>query len=190
MMRMGAWAKILTLSIGGALGVNARYWLGFWMSRWASPHFPWATFTINVSGSFAIGFLTLLLARWDAYPSIRLFLLVGFLGGYTTFSTFSFETLTLWERGEWTRAVNYAAGSVAAGLAAVTLGAVLARGLLLRFSEPPDEARRSTQSAGSAPTGTLPVNRLSSGGTDAPSLADAELDAGPGHAQREPTEGP
>jgi len=121
--------RVFVLSVGGALGVNARYWLGAWMSRWASPQFPWATFTINVSGSFAIGFLTTLLARWLPHPQWRLLVLVGFLGGYTTFSTFAFESLTLWERGE--RGLSFAnvAGSVAAGLLAVTLGVALARGM-------------------------------------------------------------
>ena len=50
---MEPWVRLIVLSVGGALGVNARYWLGFWMNRWASPGFPWATFTINVTGSFA-----------------------------------------------------------------------------------------------------------------------------------------
>lgn len=123
-----AW-RVFVLSFGGALGVNARYWLGAWMSRWASPQFPWATFTINVSGSLAIGFLTTLLARWLPHPQWRLLVLVGFLGGYTTFSTFAFESLTLWERGERLLSFANVAGSVVAGLVAVTLGVALARGL-------------------------------------------------------------
>jgi CrcB protein len=121
------WLRVAVLSLGGALGVNARYWLGAWMTRWASPQFPWATFTINVSGSFAIGFLTMVLARWLPHPNVRLLVLVGFLGGYTTFSTFSFDALRLWERGETARALGYLAGSVAAGCVAVGLGAALAR---------------------------------------------------------------
>jgi fluoride exporter len=138
-----AWLRILVLSLGGALGVNARYWLGLWMSRWTSPQFPWATFTINVSGSFAIGFLTMLLARWQPHSTLRLMVLVGFLGGYTTFSTFSFEALTLWERGEGVRAVVYTLGSVVAGLAAVALGAMLARDLTEVVSDrPPPAATR------------------------------------------------
>ncbi|MDR3636487.1 MAG: fluoride efflux transporter CrcB [Isosphaeraceae bacterium] len=126
---MGTGWRVFALSVGGALGVNARYWLGAWMSRWASPQFPWATFVINVSGAFAIGFLTTLLARWLPHPSVRLFALVGFLGGYTTFSTFAYESLTLWERGERWLSLTNVAGSVAAGLVAVTMGTMLARGL-------------------------------------------------------------
>jgi CrcB protein len=115
--------------LGGALGVNARYWLGVWMSRWVSPSFPWATFTINVSGSFAIGFLSVALDRWLPHPNVRLLVLVGFLGGYTTFSTFSFDSMTLWERGEAGLSLANMVGSVAAGLVAVGLGLRLARAL-------------------------------------------------------------
>ena len=128
---MEHWLRVIVLSVGGALGVNARYWLGVWMSRWVSPQFPWATFTINVSGSFAIGFLTTLLVRWLPHPHVRLLVLVGFLGGYTTFSTFAFESLSLWERGERALSLANLAGSVVAGFAAVALGVALARGLTL-----------------------------------------------------------
>ena len=121
-----AW-EIVVLSVGGVLGVNARYWLATWMSSWAGDRFPWATFTINVSGSFAIGLIATLLARW--YPShpARLFLLVGFLGGYTTFSSFAFEAHVLFERGQSGRALGYLGGSVATGFLAVLLGIALGR---------------------------------------------------------------
>lgn len=126
---METWVKVAVLSLGGSLGVNARYWLGAWMNRWASPQFPWATVTINVSGSFLIGFLTLTLTRWLPHPNLRLLVITGFLGGYTTFSTFEYESATLWERGEvWLMAANMV-GSVAAGFAAVLLGMALARGM-------------------------------------------------------------
>jgi CrcB protein len=118
------------LSLGGALGVNARYWLGFWMNRWASSQFPWATFTINVSGSFAIGFLTMALTHWLPHPNVRLRVVVGFLGGYTTFSTFAFDSLTLWERGESGLALTNMIGSVAAGFVAAGLGLGLASALV------------------------------------------------------------
>jgi CrcB protein len=125
------WVRVAVLSVGGALGVNARYWLGYWMNRWASPQFPWATFTINVSGSFAIGFLAMGLERWLPHPNVRLLVLVGFLGGYTTFSTFAYDSMTLWERGEVGRSLANMAGSVAAGFVAVSLGVGLARALIL-----------------------------------------------------------
>jgi CrcB protein len=129
-MVMETWGKILALSVGGVAGVNARYWLGVWINRWASSQFPWATFTINVSGAFAIGFLTALLARWSPHSHLRLMVLVGFLGGYTTFSTYAFETVTLWQRGESVFSLTYVAGSVLAGCAAVILGAALAQGVV------------------------------------------------------------
>jgi len=127
---METWGRILALSIGGVAGVNARYWLGVWINRWASSQFPWATFSINVSGSFAIGFLTALLARWSPHSYLRLLILVGFLGGYTTFSTFAFESVTLLQRGEWAFSLTNMAGSVLAGCAAVVLGAALAQGIV------------------------------------------------------------
>lgn len=127
--RVETWTKVLVLSIGGTLGVNARYWLGVWISRWASPQFPWATFTINVSGSFLIGFLTVGLARWMPHPHLRLLLITGFLGGYTTFSTFENDALILWERGEGLLMSANLIGSVVLGFAAVVLGTAAARGL-------------------------------------------------------------
>jgi CrcB protein len=122
------WYQVVVLSAGGVLGVNARYWLGALINRWTGPHFPWATLTINVTGSFAIGLLTVLLARWLPHPHGRLLIVVGFLGGYTTFSSFSFESMVLWERGERWLSLSYMLGSVAAGFAAVVLGTAIGRG--------------------------------------------------------------
>ena len=114
---MEKWYQVAALSVGGVLGVNARYWLGVVINRWTGAQFPWATFAINVSGSFAIGLLSVLLARWLPHPHARLLVVVGFLGGYTTFSSFSFEALALWERGELGLSLAYMGGSVAAGFA-------------------------------------------------------------------------
>jgi CrcB protein len=124
-----AW-EVVVLSIGGMLGVNARYGLATWMSGWAGDRFPWATFAINVSGSFAIGLIATILARWYPAHPARLFLLVGFLGGFTTFSSFAFEAQVLCERGQAGRALAYVGGSVALGLAAVVLGVALGRGIV------------------------------------------------------------
>jgi CrcB protein len=139
------WGAVLALSAGGVLGVNARYWLGYWVSQRVTSPFPWATFVINVSGSFAIGFLTVALARWLPHPNVRLFVVVGFLGGYTTFSTFAFDSLTLWERGEAGLALANMIGSVVAGFVAVVLGVGLARAL----TDP--GAERSARAAPEAP---------------------------------------
>jgi fluoride exporter len=124
-----AWTKVIVLSAGGAVGVNARYWLGVWMNKWASPQFPWATFTINVSGSFLIGVLTIALTQWLPHQNLRLLVITGFLGGYTTFSTFEYDSAMLWERGETRLVAVNIVGSVVAGFVAVLFGIALARGL-------------------------------------------------------------
>ena len=119
---MQGWRVVLMLSIGGSLGVNARYWLGVAIARWVGVAFPWGTLLINVSGAFAIGLLAVLLSRWMPHPEIRLLVVVGFLGGYTTFSSYAAEAMALWERGARGEAAAYVVGSVAAGIAAVVLG--------------------------------------------------------------------
>jgi len=124
---LNRWAVVIALAVGGALGTNARHWLSVWVREWAGTRFPWGTFLINVSGSFAIGFLAISLDRWVRTPELRLMVITGFLGGYTTFSAYSLETLLLWERGEPIRALAYLGGSALAGLAAVMLGVVLGR---------------------------------------------------------------
>src|SRR5262249_34664878 len=143
MLDVEGWYQVALLSVGGSLGVNARYWLGVAITRWAGPQFPWATLTINVSGSFAIGLLTVLLARWLPHAHMRLLVVVGFLGGYTTFSSFSAEALGLWDRGERALCLGYVAGSVGAGLVAVVLGTVLGRGLIEAAGRRPAGAERS-----------------------------------------------
>lgn len=140
--------QVAALSLGGVFGVNARYWLGLWINRWASQQFPWATFLINVTGSFAIGFLTILLARWLPHQNFRLLALTGFLGGYTTYSTFAFESLTLCERGEKGISIAYVASTVAAGFVAVALGVALARNLTISPGE--RGAQRDTQAQAEA----------------------------------------
>jgi fluoride exporter len=147
------WNRVLALSIGGALGVNARYWLGVLITRWAGHRFPWATVAINVSGSFAIGFLAVILAyRWP-HPMGRLFVVTGFLGGYTTFSSFTFESLKLWEDGEKGLSMANTFGSVAAGLAAVTLGVALGRAVI---GSPPESERLVHSHPGAVPRDEVP----------------------------------
>jgi len=124
---LGLWWRVAVLSAGGALGVNARFWLGLWVSRRFGAAFPWATLAINVSGSLAIGFLTAYLAARLPLESVRLFAVVGFLGGYTTFSSFAIESLDLWGRGLPAQSLAYMLGSVAAGFTAAALGVALGR---------------------------------------------------------------
>jgi len=118
----------LWVGVGGFLGATARYALGGWIVDRVGAAFPYHTFLINVTGSFAIGvILTLLAGRLVADPAWRLFLVVGFLGGYTTFSSYTYEGLALLETGDWRGALGYVAGSNIAGLAATYAGIVLAR---------------------------------------------------------------
>ena len=89
--------------------------------------FPWATMTINITGAFILGVLATVMQRLDHHHPLRLVALVGFLGGYTTFSTFALEIVTLWEHGQPGRSVGYAVASVAGGVAAVIVGILLTR---------------------------------------------------------------
>jgi CrcB protein len=122
--------KTWWVGVGGFLGANARYWLGGWIqSRWGVA-FPWGTFVINVTGSFLLGlFMALVTERYalPQTPTLRLVVAIGFVGGYTTFSTFEYETLSLVSTGALLRAVGNAFGSLFAGFAAVWLGVVLGR---------------------------------------------------------------
>jgi len=120
--------KIIVVALGGALGAVARYWLGGLLSsRWPM-QFPLGTFVINVTGSFIIGFfLTLVGQRIAIHPNWRLLIAVGFVGAYTTFSTFEYETLKLLEEGNVLSAALNVFLSLAAGFVAVWLGVILAR---------------------------------------------------------------
>jgi fluoride exporter len=140
---MEALSRVLVLSLGGALGVNARYWLSVLVVRWTGTRFPWATILINVTGSFAIGFLAVILAHRWPHPLGRLLLITGFLGGYTTFSSFTYESLKLWEDGERGLSLANTFGSVAAGLVAVTLGVALGRTVIGPPPEPPPGVERA-----------------------------------------------
>lgn len=121
---------ILLVAIGGATGSVARYLTGLAMTRLLGPAFPWGTITVNIVGSFAIGILTELVARKLAAPmEMRLLLVVGFLGGFTTFSSFSLDTLALVERGAVLTAFGYVGASVILSLAAAFGGLALGRSL-------------------------------------------------------------
>ncbi len=130
---MNLWTKVAVLSVGGVLGVNARYWQSVWMLGWVSPRFPWATFSINVIGCFLIGALSLILLKTLPHPHAWTFIIVGFLGGYTTFSSFALDALLLIEQKRVGVSLIYLVGSVVAGIIAVALGAALARVLLTWF---------------------------------------------------------
>ena len=122
--------RYLLIAIGAALGANARYLVGIWAGNRLGADFPYGTFIVNVIGSFVVGFLlTLGTERLQLSPEARLLLAVGFLGSFTTFSSFAVESLSLWrEVGLWHSLLNII-GNNLVGLFAVILGAALARWL-------------------------------------------------------------
>lgn len=120
--------NILLVAIGGAAGSVCRYLAGVVAVRAFGPAFPWGTMAINISGSLAIGFLAEAMLRGLSAPlDLRLLLITGFLGGFTTFSAFSLDAWLLYERGEPLNALLYVGGSVFLSLAATAGGVALAR---------------------------------------------------------------
>jgi len=120
--------NIISIVIGGALGTLARYELGTWIScKW--PHgFPFHTLIINITGAFLLGFLNILfIERFKIAPMWRLGIGVGFLGAYTTFSTFSYEVITLLEDGSYMNACLYLFSSLLLGLLFTAIGVGAAR---------------------------------------------------------------
>ena len=115
----------LAISIGAILGANARFLLGGWVLGRMGAEFPYGTLLINATGSFAIGLAYALIERHGAPDWVRPLVIVGFLGAYTTFSTFSLDALAEAERGAWLAAGAYVLGSVAVSLAAVWAGVTL-----------------------------------------------------------------
>jgi fluoride exporter len=118
----------LLVALGGALGSVMRWLVSGWVQRLSpTSTFPWGTLTVNAVGSFAIGaLLTLSLERALVSPQSRLFLVTGVLGGFTTFSAFSWESLALVRDAQWPAALGYVFGSLAVGLLAAFAGAALA----------------------------------------------------------------
>ena len=120
------------IAVGSAIGGVSRYLVGGLSQRLVGGTFPSGTLLINVTGSFLLG----LILRYGVEtttltPEVRAFLTVGFCGGYTTFSTFSYETVALAEDGDWTRAALYVALSVGLSLVATFVGFIAARELIL-----------------------------------------------------------
>lgn len=119
---------LLLVALGGAVGSSIRYAAGVAVARVSSPGFPWGTFAVNVAGSFAIGaLLTWAEGRGALSPEARLLLVTGLLGGFTTFSAYAWETLSLVRNGQAAAAFAYAGGSVLIGLAAAWAGHALTR---------------------------------------------------------------
>ena len=118
--------RYLVVLAGAGLGGLARYVAGTWIMGKYGGRFPLGTFVINVSGSFLVGVLmTLLTERLHPHPNWRLFLVVGILGGYTTFSSFEYETYQAMRDGARWMGMLYVTGSVVVGYLGVWLGAML-----------------------------------------------------------------
>ncbi len=122
---------LLPIAIGGVVGTLARFGVEGVVHRWAGSAFPWGTLAVNVSGSLLIGFLARLGTGAAAFsPDVRAALLIGFCGAYTTFSSYSYETVSLLEQGAWARAGAYAVGTVVVSLVATMAGMTAADHLL------------------------------------------------------------
>ncbi len=120
--------RIVFIALAGAAGALLRYWLSIATHGLLGRAFPWGTLTVNVTGSVLIGLLyAFLFERMDVNPELRAALIIGFLGAFTTFSTFSIETLNLFEAGEQLKAGLNVLLSVALTLAGCWFGLVLGR---------------------------------------------------------------
>lgn len=119
------------VAVGSALGGAGRYLVTGWVQRAADSGFPLGTLTVNVVGSLLVGFLLRYSLDLPGITAeIRVMLTIGFCGGFTTFSTFSYETMALLQEGQWTRAVGYIAGSVVLSLGAAFTGFLVAHYLV------------------------------------------------------------
>lgn len=121
--------QVLLVALGGALGSVARYGVNVWSMRTFGPAFPWATLSVNVVGGLVMGLIASLLALRGGSNELRVFLMTGVLGGFTTFSAFSLDAVVLWERGEIGAAAAYVAASVVLAIAALCAGLALGRAL-------------------------------------------------------------
>ena len=123
--------NVILVAVGGAIGSVARYLTGQFALRQFGPNFPWGTLSVNIVGSLAIGiFAELIARRFSAPQEWRLFIITGFLGGFTTFSAFSLDVAKLADGGDLFLALIYIAASLLVSLFAVFAGLALMRALL------------------------------------------------------------
>ncbi|HLE97405.1 MAG TPA: fluoride efflux transporter CrcB [Candidatus Thermoplasmatota archaeon] len=114
------WRAVVLVALGGALGCVLRYFAGVWLSRGG---FPWGTVAVNLAGSFAIGVVMFAAIQRGTFgPEARVFLVTGILGGFTTMSSFAYETSAFVDDSEWARAAGYATLNVVGSLGAAFLG--------------------------------------------------------------------
>jgi len=122
-------STLAQVALGGAIGASGRYLTGVAAIRLMGPGFPWGTLAVNVLGSFAMGVLVVTFGHLSANRLAPL-LMTGVLGGFTTFSAFSLDALTIWERGQQGLAATYVVASVGLSLAAIVAGLWMARGVM------------------------------------------------------------
>ena len=122
---------ILLVAVGGAFGSVCRYLVGVGAGRLLGPDFPFGTMIVNIVGSFIMGvFIELLALRFDGSEELRLLVAVGIIGGFTTLSSFSLDTIVLFERGAVAATAVYVAGSIVLSLAALVAGLHLVRAFI------------------------------------------------------------
>jgi CrcB protein len=126
--------KLLVIAVGGAVGTVLRYLVSGFAQRLGGATFPWGTLVVNLTGCYIIGFLWELFDRSAVSPNTRLMVLVGVLGGYTTFSSFGIETFNMFRDGEYKMALYNVLASNILGVAFVFLGFVSSRYLMVFFS--------------------------------------------------------
>ncbi|MER8745753.1 fluoride efflux transporter CrcB [Mesorhizobium sp. M1004] len=119
--------NLLLVVVGGGIGAGIRHLTNIGALRLVGPNCPWGTMAINIVGSFAMGLFVAALMRRGGSNELRLFVATGVLGGFTTFSAFSLDFATLWERGATLPALGYALASVVGAIIALFLGLWLAR---------------------------------------------------------------
>lgn len=124
-------STIASIAAGGAIGALARHGVNLSAVAILGHGFPWGTMIVNIAGSFFMGIMIAVLGHiWHPPEALRLFLVTGFLGAFTTFSAFSLDAVTLWERGEILQAGLYTATSVTLSIAALIAGLLITRSLI------------------------------------------------------------
>jgi fluoride exporter len=124
------WGILLAVALGGALGSLARYFVAGAVQSAAWPGFPWGIFVVNISGGFIMGLIVEASAlKFSLSPDLRAFLTIGILGGYTTFSTFSLDSVLLIQRGAYGAAAAYITGSAILSIGALFAGLWLVRSI-------------------------------------------------------------
>ncbi len=122
--------KLLMIGLGAFIGANLRYLVQTWSAARFGPDWPAGTLLVNITGSFVLAFfVTLATTRLIVSPNLRLFVTVGLLGGYTTFSSYMVETLNLMQTGRWLPTLFYFLGNIVLGLIAAIIGVIAARAL-------------------------------------------------------------